>query len=752
MASVPRWVPTATIALLVGALACGRETGAPAAASPTELLVDLAEDLEIAEVLRETTSLDIGTTAARAALGEGWSWDETGEDGTTSAWTTGPASVRLHLVRSTAPLLRLRGWPLAFPGAPPQTVAVHLDGTEVGRLELPPGASEQTLALPLLDAGPHLLELVPAWTRAVREVLGGDDPRELGIAWDRLELERGGAPTEPPVLPRVRDATLVVPAGTEVAWFVLSPGEVRLGVDDIEERGARVEILVEADPPDGGVLHRGPEPPIGEIETAAERPVRIAIRAIGERGAVRLRGARVTTPVGPAGTREASEAGGPGETSSKRVVSDGAEPERNEPTQPPRNVVVWVTDTLRADRVGAYGHLRGTTPRLDALAERSFVFERARAQSSWTKSAMASLLTGIDPLTHGIRGPEHRLEDRFATLAELLAARGWTTGAISTNAHLTRASGFAQGIETWEERIEGGGSSARRVVDRVLEWIETVEEPFFLWVHVVEPHAPYEPEEWARRELAPTVEDRSLGTFDHVRALGSRKAPRGPEVVTDLLELYDAEILASDRALGRLLDAIEAAELEPRTIVHVLSDHGEAFGEHGVFGHGWDLHGEVLRIPWVLRIPGSEPRRIATPVQHADLVPTMVELLGLDAPDEVRSTWAGRSLVPLLDDGAIPRRVLVSQMDYEGRAGLAVGWGRYQLIAPRSADFGPRRLYDRVADPAELRDLSRERPVLTGWLAYRARALERAAGGESAAVHELDRRTRESLEALGYLQ
>ncbi|MEM8934097.1 MAG: sulfatase [Acidobacteriota bacterium] len=412
-----------------------------------------------------------------------------------------------------------------------------------------------------------------------------------------------------------------------------------------------------------------------------------------------------------------------------------------------RNVVLYVIDTLRADRLGFHGHRRGVSPRLDALAERSIVFERAIAQSSWTKSTMASVLTGLGPLTHGIRGPEHRLGDQATTLAEQLGAAGWWTAAASTNAHLTAESGFAQGFDVFEALFDEGSNDASTITAWGLDQLDRREDdrPFFLWLHVMEPHAPYAPPETERRRFAASVEDRWLGSVEHVRALGDKATPATDEVVDALFDLYDAEIAATDRAFGALLDGLEARDLTDGTVIVVLADHGEAFRERGVFGHGWDLHAETLDVPFLVHVPGVEPRRVGQPVQQIDVLPTLVDLFGLSADPSVQ----GASLMPLVDGGDLAPRPLIATMDYEGRAGLAVVVDRFKWITPRSADFGPPRLYDLVADPQERRDLIDERPVLAGWLESLARRAERVE--TEAATVDLDPETRRRLEALGYL-
>lgn len=429
----------------------------------------------------------------------------------------------------------------------------------------------------------------------------------------------------------------------------------------------------------------------------------------------------------------------------------------------PASILLWIVDTLRVDRLGFHGHERGVSPNLDALAERSTVFERAIAQSSWTRPTVATLLTGVGPERHGIRELSHGMRESFATLPERLRELGYATAGFSANANVTADTGFAQGFD----RFEYGAVDVDELVEQALAWLDELvarlpAQPFFLMILSVEPHASFAPAEPFRSRFAAGVDDPELGSVAHLRALSSKEASSGPDVVEQLFLLYDAEIAWNDHVFGEFRRELDERGRDP--LIVVVADHGEAFEERGVFGHAWDLHREVLDIPFFIHLPGQvEGRRASTPVQQADLLPTLIEIAGGEPVTEIE----GDSLAPLLgpepDAGTgrtdraqvLADRLLLSTMDTFRRPAASLVRGRYKLIELRRPGRAPRRqLFDRVADPEESRDLADERPLLAGRLArlLRERLDLAAQDGVEATRVEMDADTRRRLEALGYIE
>lgn len=738
---------------------------------PTEPVLQLAQELVFAETDQETHEVDFGSEAARALLGEGWSWDESAADGTTFVWAVGEAST-IELYTTGVGFsgvggleLDLRCLAFRYPGAPEQTLTVSWDGTELGRMGLGAGFTDGTFQVPkdLLQPGRRRLTLTPAYAQEARAVLGGDDPRRLSFACDRLTLRGHRAPSE---MPRAGDGTLWLPGATETSFYIETDpawGDVYLEWDAAALRpGTVLDVVWQTDTAPGVdgrsdvrrrfeagqevVDLRKTQIPLPRLDPS--QPARLAFRVSMTGEADERAGARLESP--------RLSHNGTGKVDAEMEAEPASpEPATTSDSLPP--ILLWVVDTLRADRLGHYGHDRPVSPNFDRVAAQSVVFDYAVAQSSWTRPTAATLLTGLGPERHGIFSVEHQLGADFVTLAEHLQKAGYATLGYSGNGNVSPDTGFDQGFDEFVYAVEDVDLLLERALAH-LDGLASAEDPasvedqrpVFLMIHSVEPHAAFAPKEPFRGRFAPEEEDPWFGSNEHIRALGDKKAPRDDEVVRRLFDLYDAEIAWNDHVFGVALSELEKRGMDP--IVVMVADHGEAFRERGVFGHGWDLHGEVVRVPFWIRRPGWAPKRVTAPVQQADLLPTLLETLGLPPAGDVE----GRSLLPWIEGGeegeSGDERLLVSTMDYEGRSGAALVRGRYKLIEPRSTDFASgRQLFDIVDDPAETRNLVLEKPVLAGRLARLLAGYLASVDGVEAATVEFDDETRRQLEALGYL-
>lgn len=308
----------------------------------------------------------------------------------------------------------------------------------------------------------------------------------------------------------------------------------------------------------------------------------------------------------------------------------------------PPNVILVCIDTLRADHLGCYGHTRATSPYLDALAARSTLFEDASAAACWTKPSVPSFLTGTYPNQHGVyegsaRGIEGAstdvLPEGATTLAEVFREHGYGTGAVVMNAQLKRGNGFEQGFEDYLDQA----GDARSIRWQALDWIDgqSGEQPFFLYLHFLDAHWPYDVPEDHASLFASAVETARFRGGDS-RAL--RDAINDGEMPFDardraaLEALYDGAIRHVDDELARLAQALARRGLDENTVICVISDHGEEFGEHEKIGHGHGLYENLLAVPWILHVPGREPGRVATPVSLVDLFPTLLGAAHLRAP------------------------------------------------------------------------------------------------------------------------
>ncbi len=447
------------------------------------------------------------------------------------------------------------------------------------------------------------------------------------------------------------------------------------------------------------------------------------------------------------------------------------------------NVVVVLIDTLRPDHLPAYGYQHATTPYLAELAARGVVFENAYSASTWTAPATASLFTGLYPNQHGItegffvhmartarsegepqdapqdekpaeeqdekqdeknaergsrgdmdrwEGPQastvslNRIPDALATVPELFARAGYATFGASANVNITARIGFDRGFAHFADFTgpeHGKGAAAELIRDQVRQWEPKMrgDAPYFLYLHLNDAHAP-------RRERAPLYQPDS--------------APFAAERAA-----YDGELRYLD---GVLRELSQELKWDDQTLVCVLSDHGEEFGEHGGTGHGYSIHSELMRIAlffaWPAQLPGG--RRIETPVSIVDVLPTLAQLAGLGP---VNNALAGVSLAPsLAGRAAPPERTLFALRFREGgvRQLWAAQRGQWKLIL---SGKGP-QLFDHASDPFEKRNVAAEHPELVASLMAELkafRALEPAAAGAKVNV-QLDEGALKALRELGY--
>ncbi len=383
------------------------------------------------------------------------------------------------------------------------------------------------------------------------------------------------------------------------------------------------------------------------------------------------------------------------------------------PVSRPHLALVLV-DTLRADHLGAYGYTRPTSPRIDALAAGGVVFDHARSPSSWTKPAVASLFTSRLPSEHGVVRFDRPLGDELPTLAAALASAGYrTVGASANPVHVSRETGLARGFDDWTSlMLRGPGEAgpprsptAAELNDRLLPALpEAGEGPVFLYVHYIDPHAPYDP---PRRHLARFLRDPAAhrrapaATLEYSVDLAAGRATAGPGERERLVDLYDAEIAGVDEAIGRLVDELRRRWGDDLVVV-VTADHGEEFLDHDGWTHGLTLHRECLAVPLVVR-DFREPARAVRredPVDLLDVPTTLLALAGLPAAPGMR----GRDL---LAPGPLPARDLVAELHPDARFedfvalrshdAALLRWP-WKLIVPRE---GEPQLYRVDRDPAE---------------------------------------------------
>ena len=418
----------------------------------------------------------------------------------------------------------------------------------------------------------------------------------------------------------------------------------------------------------------------------------------------------------------------------------------------PANVIVITVDTTRADRMGFLGSKLGLTPNLDMLAHDSVVFTRAYSQAPLTAPSHATIFTGTYPQFHLVNDFGVALGEQLPYAPALLKVRGYRTaaivGAMALDPELL-APGFDRGFDTYDagfvhstpgaDRYHSIERRAGDVVDRALAWLSQVQPtevpltqhakaPFFLWVHLYDAHDPYDPPEPYKSKYA--------------------SAP------------YDGEIAYVDSALGKFLSELRTRGIYDNAVIALMADHGEALGDHGEDTHGFFLYDATIHVPLVIKLPGGAAagERIETRAGLVDVLPTILEAVGIDVPKEVQ----GESLLGIMTRKGVPRegaaaapspdRPAYSESDYGHEA---YGWsplralrtGKYLYIkAPRQ------ELYDQSADPKAEHDLSSASTAVAGTLRGQVDAFRQKTGSNREAPKQaFSPEAQQKLAALGYM-
>lgn len=414
-------------------------------------------------------------------------------------------------------------------------------------------------------------------------------------------------------------------------------------------------------------------------------------------------------------------------------------PARASAASPPaRPTILFVLfDTLRADRVGAYGHRPSLTPTMDAIAAGGVVFEHAIAPAPWTLPSVASLLTGLYPGVHKttqyvtvqrggrVTGQVSRLPARFVTLAERLRQRGYQTAAFVANPFIIPRNGFKQGFDHYDASFVGNDTPGSRVNQAVFAWLDARrdERPLFLYVHYMDTHAPYVADEALVEQQLQRLEQRPRGSLRRLTA--QEKRQRGTYFRKNMLHYarnprhrawfdyaaywaarYDACVRQSDVNLAALIEHLKARGLWDDALVVLVADHGEALGEHHRWGHGTHAWQNQLAVPLIVRWPGHLPAgaRVAATVRLIDVLPTLAGLLAFSSEGvqglDLRPWIAGRRSDPLAAlSEAVKKQPGLKTM-------IRGPWKLFARANPQRYE-----LYNLADDPLEQRDLAPQMPA-----------------------------------------
>lgn len=475
-----------------------------------------------------------------------------------------------------------------------------------------------------------------------------------------------------------------------------------------------------------------------------------------------------------------------------------------EPAAGVPNLVLVVLDTVRRDTLSTYGYPEETSPRLSELAAAGLRFETARVNGMWSLPSHATFFTGVHPSVHGAHYENWELEEGPRTLAELLRARGYQTACITGNPLISRSLGTARGFEQvgeswrsfwiqesligwrllrpiWDRDRDKGGAAGIRYLEGWLAEDRDPERPFFLFVNVMDPHAPYHdvPREHVERFLpdgASFADARRLGSLVFFHHVFGGPVELDDEELAILRGTYAGSVHYGDQVLGQIVDRLDAAGLGDDTLIAVTSDHGELLGEHDLWGHVHSLYDELLTVPLVLRHAASIPAGTVSdaPVQGIDLMPTFLAAAGIPKDAWPRGrygrdlsfAWSSDSPEPDAHWTMVAEHFTPSMLPDtapETMSGdLDELFVRRRAVVTRDSKYvvssnGVEQTYDRVADPDETSDISSStstrtatgRAFLSAWID----ALDVPWGdAPESSGPEVDPQTLERLRELGYVE
>jgi arylsulfatase A-like enzyme len=426
------------------------------------------------------------------------------------------------------------------------------------------------------------------------------------------------------------------------------------------------------------------------------------------------------------------------------------------------NVILISLDTLRGDSISGLGYSRQTTPWMDEyFGQKGVRFLNAQAPSSWTLPSHAGLFLSQFFSRHGVQRATQALGRHLQSLGEFFAQQGYQTAAFVDRGYLHHRYGFDQGFHLYDQRGGGFGS----ILPRCQYWLENrdASTPLFLFLHSYDIHGPYNPPEPFRNAftegLAPSRPEVAVPDFNLFQAINRRLTTIPESDVEYCRALYDAGILATDQKLHAFFDWLEASGMIEDPLVILFSDHGEGFGEHGYFDHGWSVYQELIHVPLMFRFPGDVHAKtdVETVVSLIDTLPTVFDYLDWEKPE----SWQGQSLIPRMEDPSLPedRRLYAELETYQAMYhGYMKLLSRAHPMARPDGKMGEKlEAYNLAQDPLETEnlihssvlDFTGEAVLMNKSLGIMAAENRREGGVEEAPP---DEESVAELKAMGYLQ
>jgi arylsulfatase A-like enzyme len=421
------------------------------------------------------------------------------------------------------------------------------------------------------------------------------------------------------------------------------------------------------------------------------------------------------------------------------------------------NVILISIDTLRADHLGCYGYQRDTTPRIDSFRRDASLFELAIAQAPSTLPSHASMFTSLLPRHHGASiANDSGIDPAAPTLAAILKREGYATASFNGGIQLDPLYGLSRGFDTYVSARPSGADAEvlvdpvdrfDHVVSAAMQWIrDRNSRPWFLFLHTYEIHHPYTPDPALLALMNPDYDgalpDRI--SVDLLQRINRGETAVGDADIAHIEATYDAELRSVDTAFGTLVDFLRSQGLYDDAVIVVTSDHGEEFGEHGFVGwHSHSLYDELLRVPLLVKLPGSRGggRSVAAQVTGIDLAPTILDALDVAIPH----SFAGHSLLPAIAGAGNGREYVVSQRDVDGL-------DEHDAIRSRRWKWSRGGLFHLESDPLETTDVSLRNGDTAQAMSRMLAEILAARPRPQPHRVEPDEALRERLRSLGYLE
>lgn len=731
---------------------------------------DLIENFSVADKIGETRSLDFREDKTLKFLGRGWSKAPKG-----GVWANSLLSeLRFY---TFFPDEDHRGVftcvPFSFPQAPQQTIDLYLNGNRLAHFSLEKRKRQYSFQLPgrYIQNGDNILGFKFLYAVSPREGLGKKDPKKRAARFESLAfsskiaktglIQRKGKAVLIPAFTRL-DYYLRIPERSSLDWawkFVLpehkkSGADVMIGVLLTEKKGGEESLF--QDSYDSASSKK--KSSVIDLERFSGKVVRLSFVCQGVSG--------LDETVQPAVSLDKAVIRQKRNISQRELIATKSVLDCEGLDE--ANILLIVLDAANPSRMSCYGYERETTPVIDRIADDGILFSRAYAQASWTVPSIASLFTSTVPITHKVWNRNRLLSDKAYTLAEALKERNFQTCALTATSSASSLHNLLQGFDRqmelykWApERLKSGKRLgvvwAEDFISPAEEWIQkNRNKKFFMYMHYIQPHTPYNPpspfreafvKEYSgsvkiRRPIAPNFMDK--------KALN-----QSDRLFIDAM--YDSNLKYVDFQLGEILEFLKKSGVYDNTMIFITADHGEAFLEHGEFGHSSSLYEEEIRIPLIVKFPercGLKGIRLEALVQSIDIMATLLDIQGMT---ERTKSLQGKSLIPLLSGagGEINRFIfasLSSASEEDGTKADALSDGKYKLISQK----GGYLFFDLAEDPGEKRNIFFDRPILARFYQKLLTRFKEDAESQKdlseKGISPLDETTKKHLKALGYIK